>query len=80
MKRSYLEENAERLMEEAVDVLFKDIGIRMASFIAEIDKDSNDVAAYIEQRLSLLKSLARTDSKARDVLERIRKDTRKLLR
>lgn len=53
-----------------------DICKSMASFIAEIDADSNDVAAYLYQRLNpILRHPA-----VRLHLDRVGKDGRKLVR
>jgi len=65
---------------QARKALIHEIGISMASFIAEIDSDSATVAAYIEQRLMPLTALHAVDYRAKQVLEQIAKDGRKLVK
>lgn len=59
-----------------------DIAVSCASFIAEIDANSSDVAAYLEQRLEPLLRLmhgnSRTSARVRTIMERIARDARKL--
>lgn len=56
--------------------LLRRLAVSMASFIAEIDDDSNIVAEYIEQRLSPLLSLLSIDFRVRNALEIIASDAR----
>lgn len=55
-----------------------DLAVSMASFIAEIDTRSIDVAAYIEQRLQPLVPLMRTDVRVEQAVDQMRNDGRKL--
>lgn len=52
----------------------------MASFIAEIDSDSNNVALYISQRLAPLIPLTHIDIRVKDAVNQIAQDGRKLKR
>jgi hypothetical protein len=63
---------------EANSALVHSIAVSMASFIAAIDQNSNDVASYIEQRLAPLIPLLEIDFRMREALERIRADGRQL--
>lgn len=54
------------------------ISTSMASFIAEVDGSSSDVAAYIEQRLAPLWDLL-YDPRIGPALERIAHDSRRLV-
>jgi hypothetical protein len=65
---------------DAPPLLLHDVAVSMASFIAEIDANSNDVAAYIEQRLAPLVPMMRTDIRVLDAIARIGADGRKLQR
>lgn len=58
-------------------VLIRSIAVSMASFIAEIDSSSSDVADYIEQRLQ---PLAEYFGARSPLLRRVAADTRKLKR
>ncbi|HEY3256933.1 MAG TPA: hypothetical protein VGJ91_23415 [Polyangiaceae bacterium] len=65
-------------MKVAPQMLYE-LSLSMASFIAEIDSNSVNVAAYIEQRLQPLIPMIRTDERVRAAIERIVKDGRKLV-
>lgn len=56
--------------------LIRGIAVSCASFIAAIDADSRDVAAYLEQRLAPLQSMARVDYRCLEALKRINGDAR----
>lgn len=58
--------------------LLHSIAGSMASFIAEIDASSSDVAAYIEQRLAPLARFVNTDARVGQALAAIARDSRKL--
>ncbi len=58
--------------------LIHELAVSCASFIAAIDSNSNDVAAYLEQRLAPLIPMMRTDERVRAAIERIARDGRQL--
>jgi len=65
---------------EIAPQMIHDLSVSMASFIAEIDKNSADVAAYIEQRLRPIIPMMRTDERVRAAVETMARDGRKLVR
>ena len=76
MTSQQLIEALDRASGQADDDLLRRIGVSMASFIAEIDANSEDVAEYISQRLAPLIPLTHVDFRVRDVLESIASDGR----
>jgi hypothetical protein len=76
MKPEEFGHKMDELAKRALDNRVTALCISMASFIAEIDKSSADVAAYLEQRLdAILRHPA-----IREHLIRAAKDERKLIR
>lgn len=64
---------------KANEALLHSIAVSMASFIAAIDRNSNNVTLYIEQRLAPLIPLLEVDFRMREALERIQADGRQLI-
>ena len=64
----------------AAPEMLRELSLSMASFIAEIDANSVDVAAYIEQRFQPLIPLIRSDERVRAAIDCIGRDGRKLVR
>lgn len=67
------------MSEKRIQETLRDLSVSMASYIAAIDSQSADVAAYIEQRLQPLVALMRTDVRVERAVEQMRDDGRQLL-